>query len=188
MLRPRRENRMSMSATMHTAEPCAQAIEALLARDDIRRLVAAYCRGVDRGDVKLLAGIFWDDSMVISGIVDAPGPAFASQIVKYVTANLQYCFHSIANEWIEIKGDHAVGEHYVLAQTRAQSRNVMTGGRYLDRYARRNGEWRILSRTFVADWNTDHPVSVQLDGTGGPQHTRSSFGMGDPVYALWSSL
>lgn len=179
---------MSMSGEIQMAERSAQAIDALLARDAIRRLLAAYCRGVDRGDVALLTGVFWDDSTVVSGVVDASGPAFASQIVDYVTANLDYCSHAIANEWIEVNGDHAVGEHYVLAHMSAGGRDVMTGGRYLDRYARRDGEWRILSRTFVADWNTDHPVSMPLDSVYEPLRTRGSFGKGDPVYALWGGL
>lgn len=164
------------------------ALDAALSRDAIRTLLTGYCRGADRGDKELLASVYWEDSTVISGIVNASGPEFASAIVDYVTANLDYCFHSIANEWIEVKGDHAVGEHYIIAHMSVGGQDIMTGGRYIDSYERRAGVWKIKSRTFVADWNTTHPKSMELDGMYEPLKTRGSFGKGDPVYTLWASL
>jgi uncharacterized protein (TIGR02246 family) len=164
------------------------ALDAALSRDAIRTLLTRYCRGVDRGDKALLASIYWDDSTVISGLVNASGAEFADGIVDYVTANLDYCFHSIANEWIEVLGDHAVGEHYIIAHMCAGGQDVMTGGRYIDSYERRDGVWKIRSRTFVADWNTSHPKSLELDGMYEPLKSRGSFGKGDPVYAHWASL
>lgn len=179
------------SRTLQGATPMsadAAALDEALSRDAIRKLVTGYSRGVDRGDKELLASIFWDDSTVISGLVNASGPVFADGIIDYVTQNLDYCFHSIANEWIEVKGDHAVGEHYIVAHMSAGGADVMTGGRYIDSYERRDGVWKIASRTFVADWNTTHPVSMELDGMYEPLKTRGCFGRGDPVYALWASL
>jgi len=166
----------------------AEALDAALSRDAIRLLLTAYCRGVDRGDKALLSSIYWEDSTVISGLVNASGPNFADTIVDYVTANLDYCFHSIANEWIEVNGDHAIGEHYILAHMSVGGQDVMTGGRYIDSYERRDGVWKIKARTFVADWNTTHPKSLELDGMYEPLKTRGSFGPNDPVYKLWNSL
>jgi SnoaL-like domain len=166
----------------------AEALDAALSREAIRLLLTAYCRGVDRGDKALLSSIYWEDSTVISGLVNASGPTFADVIVDYVTANLDYCFHSIANEWIEVKGDHATGEHYILAHMSVGGQDVMTGGRYIDSYERRGGVWKIKARTFVADWNTTHPKSLELDGMYEPLKTRGSFGTGDPVYKHWNSL
>lgn len=166
----------------------AAALDAALSRDAIRSLITGYSRGMDRADKALLASVFWEDSSVVSGVVNAPGPEFAAGVVDYVTANLDYCVHSIANEWIEVKGDHGVGEHYIIAHMCTGGQDVMTGGRYIDSYERRDGVWKIKSRTFVADWNTSHPKSMELDGMYEPLKTRGSFGNGDPVYALWASL
>ena len=66
----------------------------------------------------------------------------------------------MTNHWIEIEGDAAVGESYVIAyqQTAGEApQDVMTGGRYIDRYERRDGEWKISHRTFVMDWTTSSP-------------------------------
>jgi ketosteroid isomerase-like protein len=179
-------NRSLQGAKPMTAD--VQDLDTALSRDTIRSLLTGYCRGIDRGDKALLSSIYWEDSVVVSGLVNATGAQFANDTVDYVTANFDYCFHSIANEWIEVKGDHAVGEHYVIAQFCAGGQDVMTGGRYIDSYERRGGVWKIAARTFVADWNTSHPKSLELDGMYEPLKTRGSFGPGDPVYALWASI
>ncbi len=182
---------LAANRSLQGAKPMSadtEELEAALSRDAIRRLLTGYCRGIDRGDKALLASIYWEDSVVVSGMVNASGAQFASDTVDFVSANLDYCFHAIANEWIEVKGDHAVGEHYVTAQVSVGGQDVTTGGRYIDSYERRGGVWKIKARTFVADWNTSYPQSMELDGMYEPLKTRGSFGSGDPVYALWASL
>jgi len=178
----------NMHQEYHAMPPAEAALDAALSRDAIRALVTGYCRGLDRGDAQLLASLFWDDAIVVSGVVDGPAGEFAAQIVAHVTSNLDYCFHSVANEWIEVTGDRAVGEHYVIAHNSANGEDVMTGGRYIDSYERRGGVWKIAARTFVADWNTAHPASMQLDGMYEALKTRGCFGKDDPVYAHWASL
>lgn len=166
----------------------AAALDAALSRDAIRRLVTGYCRGVDRADEALLASLFWEDSSVISGLSNGSGADFAREITAYVTAHLESCFHSVANEWIEVMGDHAVGEHYVLAHSRADGADTLTGGRYMDRYERRGGIWKIASRSLVSDWNATHPTTFESGGFYEMLATRGCFGPTDPVYAHWQGL
>ena len=166
----------------------AAALDAALSKAAIHDLAMAYSRGVDRADGALLKSIFHEDSTVVSGVVNGSGAQFADQITAFVTANLDYCFHSVANEWVEVSGDHAVGEIYVMAQTTAGGQDVMTGGRYIDSYERRDGTWKIKTRTFVADWNTTHPTTLQMDGYYEALKNRGCWGKADPVYAHWASL
>ena len=166
--------------------PDEAALDAALAREAIRQLVAGYCRGVDRADAALLASIFWEDATVISGIVNGTAPDFARDITAFVRANMQSCFHSVANEWIKVRGDHAVGEHYVIAHARAAETDSMTGGRYIDRYERRDGVWKIASRAFVSDGATSHPTTYESGGFYEALTTRGCFGREDLVYGLWS--
>jgi SnoaL-like domain len=178
------------SRLLHGAKPMSadpSALDATLSRAAIHDLAMAYCRGVDRGDADLLRSIFWEDSAVISGIINGTGAEFADQITDFCTQNLDYCFHSVANEWVEVKGDHAVGEHYVVAQMTMGGNDVMTGGRYIDSYERRNGVWKIKSRTFVNDWNTTHPTTLQKDGFYEALKNWGRFGKDDPVYGHWAS-
>jgi ketosteroid isomerase-like protein len=166
----------------------AAELDVALSREAIRLLISGYCRAVDRGDEALMASVFWEDADVISGVCNGSGPDFARDVVAFVTANLDMCFHSIANEWIEVKGDHAVGEHYILAQSRGGGADTLTGGRYIDSYERRGGEWKIASRCFVCDWTSTHPTTFEDAGFYEALKTRGCFGKSDPVYAHWQSL
>ena len=98
--------------------------------------------------------------------------------------------HTVTNHWIDIDGDNAVGESYVVAfqGTKGDSpQDVMTGGRYIDRYERRSGEWKISHRTFVMDWTTSAD-SKDLMGLGMFEDmVKGERGKGDPVYAFWQA-
>ena len=175
-------------ASAMTAQPDSAALDIALSKAAIHDLTMAYCRGVDRGDRELLDSLFHPDSTAMLGISNGSGADFAEAIIAFVRDELDYCFHSVANEWVEVNGDHAVGELYALAHMTKDGQDVMTGGRYLDHYERRDGVWKIKSRTFVTDWNTSHPTTLQKDGFYDALKNWGSFGKGDPVYAHWASL
>lgn len=171
-----------------TATPNREAaLDAALAKAEIHDLCMAYARGVDRADEALLASIFTEDSTVISGVVNGSGKAFARDITAFVRDNLEMCFHSVANEWVDVRGDEAVGEHYAIAQMVQTGTEVLTGGRYIDRYVKRDGKWLILSRTFVTDWTHSHPSTMERDGFYEALTNRGCFGNTDPVYAHWAA-
>lgn len=169
------------------APPSDTTLDIALSKIALHDLSMMYARGVDRGDAALVAAAFHPDATVISGIVNGTAPDFACEIVAYVTANTDYCFHSIANEWFEVSGDTAIGESYVIAMMTTGGRDVMTGGRYVDSFERRDGTWKIAARTFVFDWSTDNPASGETGGMFESLTTRGCFGPGDPVYAHWAA-
>lgn len=179
-------SRTLQKADPMTADPAA--LDAALSRDAIRSLLTGYCRGADRADAQLLASVFWEDATVVSGVSNGSAGQFAADIAAHVSANLDACFHSIANEWIEVKGDHAVGEHYVIAHSRAGGEDTMTGGRYVDSYERRGGVWKIASRSFVCDWTSAQPSTFENAGFYEALTLRGAQDRSDPIYAHWSSL
>jgi ketosteroid isomerase-like protein len=163
-----------------------QEIDRALSRQALHDLCMAYARGVDRADTELLASIFHDDATVVSGVVNGSGAKFAAEITAFVKANLERCFHSVANEWFDIRGDRAVGESYAIATMTAGGNDVLTGGRYLDEFERRNDTWKFSNRTFVCDWTMTQPTSHQKDGFYAALTTRGRYGRDDPVYAFWN--
>lgn len=177
------------AAMTETADPALRdaALQDALARAEIHDLCMAYARGVDRADRALLAGIFSEDAAVVTGAVNGSGTEFASAICDFVETHLDMCFHSVANEWIEVRGDEAVGEHYAIAHMVIGGQDVTTGGRYIDRYVKHGGKWLIRSRTFVCDWNTSHPTTLERGGFYEALTTWGCFGKADPVYAHWAA-
>lgn len=177
------------SRTLRSAAPMtseSSALDEALSREAIRRLVTGYCRGADRADAELLASVFWDDATVLAGVHNGSAGQFAHDVTAHIAANLDVSFHSIANEWIEVTGDHGIGEHYVIAHSRAAGQDTLTGGRYVDSYERRGAEWKIASRSFVCDWTSTHPTTFESGGFYGALTLRGSQDRSDPVYAHWS--
>lgn len=66
--------------------------------------------------------------------------------------------HSIANILLRVDGDTARGEthfrvfHREPGKDGAPDYDYESGGRYLDRLERRNGEWRFTERNLIRDW------------------------------------
>lgn len=164
-------------------------IDAVLSRQQIADLTMAYCRGVDRADEALLQSIFHDDSIVVSGAFNGNGQQFAAEICGIVRAVFDQTFHSIANQWIEVTGDTAVGETYVIAVSTMTDlekgkSEMLTGGRYLDRFSRRDGVWKFAARTFVSDWSRVDKTSGDMNGAS--PDLQGKQGPDDPVYAMWN--
>jgi len=158
-------------------------LDAALSMQALDELSAAYARGLDRADEELLASLFHPDSTVVSGIINGSGSEFARQMPVFLRQNLERCWHSVANSWFQVAGDSAVGEVYVLATMTAGGNDVMTGGRYIDSYHRREGVWKFSSRTFVMDWTTSQPANPRNDAAYAA-FIRGCFGREDPVYRL----
>ncbi|MFA5712518.1 nuclear transport factor 2 family protein, partial [Mycolicibacterium sp.] len=162
---------------------------AVLAKQDIHELIMAQARATDRGDEALLRSLWHPGATVDVGVFAGPADEFCGMIVG-ATAGLQGMSHSVANEWIDVAGDTAVAESYVIAFTRTREpdgwADNLTGGRYIDRFERRGGVWKYTHRTFVMDWVTSHPSTDQTgQGMYETLTTRGGKYPDDPLYAFW---
>ena len=67
--------------------------------------------------------------------------------------------HFLCNELIEVQGDTAHCESYLFAVHRRQTKDgtatkdLTFGGRYVDRFERREGVWKIAHRQVVLEWS-----------------------------------
>ena len=64
---------------------------------------------------------------------------------------------------IDVEGDIAFGEVYFQAFHRivvdGAERDLFISGRYVDRYEKRNGHWKIAFRSEVNDWARNDPAT-----------------------------
>lgn len=167
-----------------------ETLDRLLSRSILQELLAAYCRGVDRLDEQLLASIFHDDATVVTGTFNGPGKAFPREIINFCREHTVRTIHTVNNHWFDIRGDDAVAECYVIAVQTAKNdsgelKDTLTGGRYLTRFARRAGEWKIAQHTFVMDWNLTQPCTAVFDQGMFGDMVQGTRGAEDPVYAFW---
>lgn len=177
--------------TEDTAMNEAEAIDQVVSHQAIVELGCRYVRGVDRGDPETLLSAFHEDAAIVSGAFNGPVTAFSTEIGRILEQVSPRVAHTVTNHWIDIEGDAAVGESYVIAYQQIvgeEPQDVMTGGRYIDRYERREGQWKISHRTFVMDWTTSSPAK-DLMGLGMFEDmVKGERGLGDPVFTLWDSL
>jgi ketosteroid isomerase-like protein len=130
-------------------------LQALIDKQALSELVYTYCRACDRRDFALVRTLYHDDA------IDDHGAMFCGSADEYVAwlpqvmANFEATVHSISNALFVVHGDEAQGEIYTQAYHRTPApagREIIIGGRYLDRYARRAGAWKFLHRSLALDW------------------------------------
>ena len=126
-------------------------LRVLLDKQAIYEVVVRCARGSDRFDMELLRGTFHSDAtMVYDGLFGGDVESVLGRIEEFL-ATLDGTMHLIANHLVEIRGDIAWAETYVNAYHWATprddvSRNFTSVTRYIDRFERRDGEWRIARR------------------------------------------
>ncbi|MGV3479777.1 MAG: nuclear transport factor 2 family protein [Sphingobium sp.] len=139
----------------------ANTIETLLAKQDIQDVMARYARGVDRADGPLLHSCYWDDAIEEHGSsYSGPARPYVDGAVQRLMKTGTIC-HYVCNMHVELDGDTAWVESYLLTFARFpkgdEPWDTLTGGRIVDKFVRRDGEWRILHRKMAFDWNHDMP-------------------------------
>jgi hypothetical protein len=99
--------------------------------------------------------------------------------------------HNITTVNFAIDGDAAEGEIYTIAvHTLAGSGrdvDLIVGGRYLDKYAKREDTWRISERTIVTDWaQVRDPSVMDLSHPITKDTLKGTLDASDPSYGFFS--
>lgn len=142
-------------------------IEEISAHLEIHQILYRYCRGVDRGERETIKSVYHPGAIDQHGAFEGTGDQFAEFIVKimdkYPGGIGQ---HHVTNILIELDGDTARVESYFFALQPAASPGVKiipASGRYLDRFERRDGAWKIAHRQVVLDWSMPPVQNVETD-------------------------
>ncbi len=145
----------------------AARLDRLESRNAIQDLASTYMRGLDRLDLSLTRSVFHDDATTDYGAGwrgDVDGfIAFAHGVLSSHAAN----HHMIGQMRIEFEGDDlAFGEVYFQAFHRVEEeggpKDLFVAGRYVDRYERRAGVWKIAHRSELVDWVRTEPAADDI--------------------------
>ena len=143
---------------------------------ELNQLAFRYAAAVDACDVSLFLGVFTSDARLRSYHPEADQP-FAdlcgheqlAAIPNTMRGMYGATTHMMTNHLVAVEGDNAKGE--VLCTARhlnldpdAGSINVII--RYIDRYARHQGAWRIADRQIRFLWSELHAVTDSGMGRG----------------------
>ena len=138
-------------------------IQALLDKQALRELALRYARAIDRRDRELLLSVYHEDAVDRHGTVFEGSPRQFADFQPQVMGQFAVTAHYMLNTDYRLAGDRAEGELYFIAFHRLQPpqcKEVVVGGRYLDRYERRGGVWKIAHRTLLWDFARDYVPSA----------------------------
>ena len=143
-------------------------IEQVVATQQIYNVVMRYIRGHDRADRELVRSVYWEDGYDDHGIMwQGNAWEFSKFFTRTSMSNLGLGSQEepssgsltfLANHTVEFDGrDVAYSESYFTTsgvkiideETASQG---WFAGRYIDRFERRDGEWKIFHRICVQDW------------------------------------
>jgi hypothetical protein len=166
--------------------------ETMDARMQITEVLHNYARANDRVDEALMRSCFWPESTHQHGSFKGKSQDFVTFAIAIVS-KLKNCSHFITNVSIETAGDKAVSECYLLAHHRRTKKtgegeeDWFLGGRYLDRFEKRDGVWKIAHRRGLSDFaRTFDPADTSLDAL--PAEQLSVHSTADPLYAMLAEL
>ena len=148
-------------------------LDLVVAERAITRVLNRYAQGVDRYLLDQVRACYWDDA------TDSHLPHFEGPVDDYVDwlavalPPLRCISHQLTNILIDVDEDagEAAVESYCLNAlvTEAATAPTLQCFRYVDRFQRRDGEWRILRRTVARDWEWAVPTGEQARGAAGRQ-------------------
>ena len=173
--------------------PIDAALQEMLDEFQLRKLVHRYCRAVDRGDTAALRDLYHDDAEDDHGAFSTGGvDDFLSQL-EAARPHLRSMQHNITTVNFAVRGNTAEGEIYTIAthtfRARDRDVDVITGGRYLDRYEKRSGAWKFSERRIVTDWaHINDPSAVDLSHPITKDTPRGTTDANDPSYQFFSLL
>lgn len=139
-------------------------LENMLDHEQIRCSIAQLARGEDRRDAVLIAACYWPDSVTDYGVFKGSFDDYLAWVVPGADAitNTQ---HHVGQSYIELDNDTAKVETQVISYHRidygaGDAHDTVIGGRYLDVFQKREGNWRIISRIMLYDWYQDWGASI----------------------------
>jgi hypothetical protein len=160
----------------------------LATREEIREVIARYCRGADRLDWDLVRSCFHADARDEHGFYDGDIDGMIAFFSDWSASNYRSATHFVGNQISSVEGDSAISEAYCvsylrLTVERAQSErfaklfdpdeltavcadarsgfvDFVIAVRFVDRFERRapDGTWLIAHRVVVHEWDRLDPV------------------------------
>ena len=151
-----------------SSDAAQDTLHEMRARMQIHDALMRSCRGVDRLDRQLILSAYHPGARDNHGSFDGPVEDFADWVFSNHVGKVMSCVHHLGNVYMRINGATAHCESYVLAFHRrvldGQVVDLMSHGRYLDRFEERDGEWKIADRLVVFDWDRVDTVDRQWGG------------------------
>jgi len=163
------------------------ALEDLVSTQQILDVLHRYCWGCDRSDASVLQTCFHADAITDHGGVVIRSFDWIEAALAWLEERVAVT-HMITNPMIRVAGDRAISDCHFVGYNRKPKagsegwEETIVKGRYLDRFERRDGVWKIARRIGIHDMERILDAPPGANDVAG-EH-RSGKGPADPFYAL----
>jgi hypothetical protein len=181
----------------------------LIDRQEIEQVLKLYCRAIDRCDLELLKTIYHPDGTDDHGSFSGNAHEFAEFIIPTLRTVILDGIHTVTHCTIDVDGDFATSESYYWAYQQTQGgeefvtgyfgptyaakckadgtldgkHDYYCGGRYIDLFERRDGQWKVLRRKITNEWNDCRPTTrITTEGGVADFNLPGRRDRQDPVY------
>ncbi len=135
-------------------------------REDIRDIIGAYAHAIDRRRWDIMPNLFHEDAQFAFGTLTGDWKSFVDQARAVIDPCLA-TQHQLGQIIFGFEGEdichtetymtamHTIPPDYPSSEIFPHKDTVYSAviaGRYVDRFEKRNGEWRISMRTGLYDW------------------------------------
>ncbi|BFM07110.1 nuclear transport factor 2 family protein [Halioxenophilus aromaticivorans] len=129
-------------------------LKALVLRNTLYDCQLRFTRGMDRFDEDLFLSAFHSDAVISAGpFVGSPQELYswAKDLHEQGQKATQHC---LLNFNVDAQGDAAHTEtYYQFVARNKDDSNWIAGGRYIDKFTRIDGQWRISTRQNIIEWS-----------------------------------
>ena len=135
-------------------------LQVLLDKQATTELLTRCLRSIDRADIATLRACYLEGATEEhGGMYAGPAQGYIDSIERLLSHPKAVATHTLSNILIDLDGDRAVSEHYVLATTRVKIdvsvSDSLVATRIIDDLERRDGRWGIARRRLRFDWSHD---------------------------------
>ena len=154
-------------------EQMQQQLQELLDKRACEEVLIRYGRTLDWLDQTGQEECFWPDAEVDYGFFQGSGKDWGPVVMGVESAAARR-WHVSTGILVQVQGGRAKSECYGLSAGTMQNElgewvDTLFGGRYLDELEKRNGQWRISRRTYIADWTHHFPSGLDALASSGLQ-------------------
>jgi hypothetical protein len=171
------------------AAPKDSGLQRLLDKQAITEVLYRRARAGDRADAELAHSCYHPGATERHGLFDGEASEFID-VVSFTRPRegspIKGMFHLVTNILVDFDGpDEAFCESYHVAWCQmTDGTDATIGGRYFDRFERRDGRWAIVHRDVIFDWSRTDPETAKF----WDKHPAKPFlfgrrGADDPLYA-----
>ncbi len=144
-------------------------IDTVADRVAIEQCLYRNALGCDTLDIEMWKSSYWPDAVENHLWYNGNAIEFVDKTAAQLPTSMDTSWHKISNVLILVDGRQARVNSYYLAYCRVRAadgtpQDLIGGGRYIDRFESRDGEWRIISRIVKSDW-TRQDASTYIWGT-----------------------